>query len=362
MQRRKPPPVEPSMFRSIALVTLLAAGCASTPAVPADGSAMASLPQTLTQQHVRDLRGPYRAALCARPGLRERCVSALQRFAGESQGIAPAHADPSRYRLLFVPGFLASCFPGIASFADVIDEARREGFDAKLLEVGGRNSIAANAELVAQQIAAQPDDGRRIVIVGHSKGAIDALEALVLRPDLAARVIAVIGVAGAFQGSPLAERLRVLYDIAIASNPLLSCAAAQGDALDDMRPSTRRKWWERHGPSLRVPVYALVAVPNPDRVSPLLALLHSQLGSASPWNDGQLIALDQIPPGGSLLGFVNADHLTAGVPRPSALPWSAIWAPVDYPRADVILAAVDVAVADAPPAVQSASARERRVH
>jgi pimeloyl-ACP methyl ester carboxylesterase len=270
--------------------------------------------------------------------------------------------DTARYRLLFVPGFLASCFPGIASFADVIDEARREGFDAKLLEVGGRNSIAANAELVAQQIAAQPDDGRRIVLVGHSKGAIDALEALVLRPDLASRVVAVVGIAGAFQGSPLAERLRVLYDVAIASNPLLSCAAAQGDALDDMRPSTRRKWWERHGARLRVPVYALVAVPNPDRVSPLLALLHSQLGSASPWNDGQLIALDQIPPGGSLLGFVNADHLTAGVPRPSRLPWSAIWAPVDYPRADVILAAVDVAVADAPPAVQSARAGEGRLH
>jgi hypothetical protein len=348
--------------RVLAVAALLAAGCASPLAVPRDGSALPSLASTLAQEHVRDLRGPYRAALCERPGMSGKCDRALQRFAGESAGVAPARADPSRYRLLFVPGFLASCFPGIASFADVVEEARREGFDARVLSVGGRNSIAANAKLVADQVERLPDDGRRIVIVGHSKGAADALQAIVARPDLAKRVVALIGIAGAFNGSPLADRLRVLYDLAIATNPLLSCAAAQGDALDDLRPATRQAWWARHRADVHVPVYSLVAVPDPDRVSPLLALLHAQLGSASPWNDGQLIALDQIAPGGSLLGFVNADHLTAGVPRPPKLPWSLVWADVDFPRADVILAAVDVAVADAPPAVQSAKLADRAVH
>ena len=295
---------------------MLAAGCAAPAAVPRDGSALPELAATLARQHVRDLRGPYRAALCARTGAADKCASALHRFAGETEGARPAAATPSSYRLLFVPGFLASCFPGIASFSDVVAEARREGFDARVLSVGGRNSIAANAKMIAEQIERMPDDGRRIVIIGHSKGATDALEMIVRRPDLASRVVALIGVAGAFNGSPLADRLRGVYDLAIASNPLLTCAAAQGDALDDLRPQTRRDWWAAHRAGVRVPLYSLVAVPDPDRVSPLLALLHMQLGAASPWNDGQLIALDQIPPGGNLLGFINADHLTAGVPRP----------------------------------------------
>jgi hypothetical protein len=299
--------------------------------------------------------------LCARPGVATQCESTLQRFAGEGPGTSPPAADPSMYRLVFIPGFLASCFAGIESFGDVVDEARRLGFDAHVLRVGGRNSIAANAQLVAQQLDALPNDGRRVVAIGHSKGAADALEAIVERPDLAPRIAAVIGVAGAFNGSPLAERLRPLYQLAIASNPLLGCAAAQGDALNDLRPETRRAWWSRHRARLRVPVYSIVAVPNPDRVSPLLAVLHAQLGSASPWNDGQLIAVDQIAPGGALLGFVNADHLTAGVPRPAALPLSLVWAPVEFPRADVVLAAVDVATADAPRAVQSAGVPPRRV-
>jgi hypothetical protein len=360
---RLPIPARPRRAaRVIAAVALLAAGCASPPAVPRDGSALPSLASTLAELQVRDLRGPYRAALCARPGMGERCARTLHRFAGESPGVAPRSADAAAYRLVFVPGFLASCFTGIASFADVIDEARRLGFDARALSVGGRNSIAVNARMIAEQLERLPEDGRRIVVVGHSKGAVDALQALVDRPDLAARTLAVIGIAGAFNGSPLAERLRPLYDVAIAENPMLACASAQGDALDDLRPQSRRAWWARNRAHARVPVYSLVAVPDPDRVSPALALLHAHLGSASPWNDGQMIALDQIAPGGNLLGFVNADHLTAGVPRPAQLPWSLIWAPVDFARADVVLAAVDIAAADARPAVQSSRVPPRRVH
>jgi len=348
--------------RLLAIAALLAVGCASPPAVPRDGSALPALSSTLAEMHVRDLRGPYRAALCARAGMAAKCDDTLHRFAGESAGVRPRTADPSAYRLVFVPGFLATCFSGIASFADVVDEARREGFDARVLEIGGRSSVAANARFIAEQIERLPDDGRRIILIGHSKGAVDALELIAERNDLAQRIVALVAIAGAFNGSPLADRLRPLYELVVGTNPFLGCAAAQGDALDDMRPATRREWWTRHRGKLRTPTYSLVAVPDRDRVSPLLALLHEQLGLSSPWNDGQLIALDQIAPGGNLLGFVNADHLTAAVPRPPKLPWNVLWAAVDYPRSDVILAAIDVVAADAPPAVQSAGAAYRTVH
>jgi pimeloyl-ACP methyl ester carboxylesterase len=294
--------------------------------------------------------------------MNDKCRDTLHRFAGESAGVRPRPADPSAYRLVFVPGFLATCFPGIASFSDVVEQARRDGFDARVLEIGGRSSIAANARLIAEQIERLPDDGRRIIVIGHSKGALDALQLIAERRDLAERIVALVAVAGAFSGSPLADRLRPLYDLVVGANPFLGCAAAQGDALDDMRPATRKNWWERHRGKLRTPVYSIVAVPDRDRVSPLLALLHEQLGLSSPWNDGQLIALDQVAPGGNLLGFVNADHLTVAVPRPPKLPWNVLWAAVDYPRSDVILAAIDVAAADAPPAVQSAGAAFRAVH
>ena len=42
-------------------------------------------------------------------------------------------------------------------------------------------------------------------MIAHSKGAVDILEMIVRHPDLATRIDAVVGINGAFGGSPLAD-------------------------------------------------------------------------------------------------------------------------------------------------------------
>lgn len=273
-------------------------------------------------------------------------MRALHRFAGERQASPPPRTDPAGFRLVFVPGFLSNCFPSFATFADVIDAARAAGFAAHLLDVGGRGSIEANAARLAGQIGQLPDDGRRLVIVGHSKGVLDALQAMVENPQLARHVAAVVGVAGAFNGSPLADQLRGLYRVVVASNPLLRCEAGAGDELEGLRPDARRAWWRDHGEALAMPVYALVALPDETRVSPVLAFTHARLAEIDGYNDGQLLARDQVAPGGALLGYINADHLEAAIPQPRRAPWTMLMAHADVPRADILLAAVDVIAAD----------------
>ncbi len=81
----------------------------------------------------------------------------------------------------------------------------------------------------------------------------------------------------------------------------------------------------------------------------MLVLPHALLASRSRYNDGMLLARDQVPPGGRLLGVVDADHLTAAIPYPGGLPWALWFSDAPFPRADVILAAVDVALANATP-------------
>lgn len=273
-------------------------------------------------------------------------MRALQRFAGERQASPPPRTDPAGFRLVFVPGFLSNCFPSFATFADVIDAARAAGFAAHLLDVGGRGSIEANAARLAGQIGQLPDDGRRLIIVGHSKGVLDALQAMVENPQLARHVAAIVGVAGAFNGSPLADQLRGLYRVVVASNPLLRCEAGAGDELEGLRPDARRAWWRDHGEALAMPVYALVALPDETRVSPVLAFTHARLAEIDRYNDGQLLARDQVAPGGALLGYVNADHLEAAIPQPRHALWTMLMAHADVPRADILLAAIDVIAAD----------------
>ena len=328
---------------AVALVLAFALGGCAMPKLPRDESDV-PLPHGL--EPATDLRGAYRAALCARPAMSgSACAQALHRFAGEVPAAVPPSATAARYRLLFIPGFLASCFTSIHSFADAIDAARAAGFAVDELHVGGRDSLAANARDLAVQIAGLPADGRRLLVIAHSKGAADMLQMLVQRPDLAARIDAVLGIAGAFGGSPLADTLAFAYRVSFGAYPFAACTMGEGDAVADLEPGRRRAWWAAHAHEIRVPVYSLVTVPAPDRLSALLVLPHALLAGHSRYNDGMLLASDQLAPGGPLLGVVNADHVSAAIPYPPGLPWALWFSATPFPRADVVLAAIDVIAA-----------------
>ena len=296
----------------------------------------------------RDLRGIYRAALCNRADMTaDLCANALRSYEGETPAERPPPAAAERYRLLFVPGFMASCFPLIHSFEDAADAARKAGYAAEVVPVGGRNGIAANADIIARSIEALPADGRRLVLIGHSKGANDILEVLGTRPDLASRVDAVLTVAGALQGSPLAEDLHFAYEYTLGVLPLPSCEQGQGDPVADLRPATREQWWKTVGAALRTPIYSLVTLPDLDRLSPGLVMAYTLLSRYSSDNDGMLRPQDQVASPGRLLGVVNADHLSVAIPFPGYW-WVFVFTATSFPRPQAVLAALDVISAERP--------------
>jgi hypothetical protein len=290
----------------------------------------------------RDLRGTYRAALCGRADMpANACARALRKYGGEVQAPRPPAADPARYRLLFAPGFLAACFPGVHTFGDVVEAARKQGYAAQVLATGGRNNVAANARLIAEQIDRLPPDNRRLILVGHSKGAIDLLTVLAARPDIAARTVGVLTVAGALLGTPLADALYGAYGVTLGAFPFSSCARGEGDAVADLSPRTRRDWWNQVGSTLRTPVYSLVTLPDLERLSPTLVASFAGLSRLSANNDGVLLVRDQVAPGVQLLGIVNVDHLGAAIPYPGDA-FVFVTNAMSFPRPQVVLAAVDV--------------------
>lgn len=292
----------------------------------------------------RDLRGSYRAAFCARLDAPEaQCAATLRRFAGEAATITPVRAPPQRFRLLFVPGFLAACFPAVQSFDDMAGAAGAEGYRTDRLAVGGRNGIDANARLIATQVDALPRDGRELVFVTHSKGAADVLAMLVAHVDIAQRTRGVITLAGAMQGSPLADSLRQVYAATFALFPFSGCDRGEGDPVADLRPASRAAWWSA-GAS-RVPVYSLVALPDLATLSPVVLPTHAALAWSQGSNDGMVLVRDQVAPGGALLGIVNADHLRIAIPFPGA-GYVFLFNASPLPRGALLLAALDVMAAD----------------
>jgi hypothetical protein len=344
------------MIARVAAVSVLAlTACSRSPVPSYSSSTPTQILTTLDSAGVRDLRTVYRAALCPRlPPAGAQCDDVLLRLADEGPPapFTPRSEIRERYRIAFVPGFLAECFGEMARpFADVMDELARAGFAVHYLPTAGRGDTEHNSAQLAEQITAMPPDSRPFIVFAHSKGLPDVLTLLARYPQTAPKIAAVVSVAGAMNGSPLADRLNPAFRKWLSSLPMLRCRRGDGDEFEDLRREVRLAWWQRQRASITTPVFALVTTPRADRLSPLLKEMYEELAKIEPRNDGQLLWYDQITPGGNLLGYVNADHWGIGVSVSDTVPPAKLLIRDDVPRPALVQAAIEVvdAVLDTSP-------------
>ncbi len=84
--------------------------------------------------------------------------------------------------------------------------------------------------------------------------------------------------------------------------------------MASLRPGERRDWLARNPLPGSVPYYSLVTLPQPERISSVLRITANKLNAIDGRNDSQVIFYDQVIPGSSLLGYLNADHWAVVVP------------------------------------------------
>ena len=329
---------------------LLLGACASKPLAPFSESAPPAVLATIEAAGIRDLRASYRAAVCSRlPDAGPSCDEVLLRLPGETPPAAPkppADDLSKRYRIAFVPGFFSECFDQFARpFSDSQRALEAEGFEVDYVRVSGRGTSASNAKRLAERIAALNGDPRPIILFAHSKGLPDTLEMLVRHPNEAARIAAVVSFAGAANGSALADDLQSVYRDWGAAFPLPGCDAGTGEEIHDVRRDVRLEWWRTNGRDVKVPVFALVAAPRPDRVSPGTRTTYDRLALVDPRNDGTLLWQDQLVASGFLLGYANADHWAIAIPVSEVLPYIAFMFRDGVPRPALVRAAIAVVAA-----------------
>ena len=345
-------PRKPGTGTTVLLLAL--AGCASGPPLRPEGQRLPPLvTATVDQAGVRDLRAPFRAALCALlAGSPDHpCEKVLTRMGGEPDPEGkpfPSVAEQAKaFRIGIVPGFFAECLDDEARpFAAAANELRALGFEVTYLPTTGRGSVATNAEMLAKEISALPDDPRPLILFGYSKGMPDALDLVVRYPAVGKRIAALVGIGGASYGSPLADRYEDLWRATFMSMPFGNCTAGQGEGVHDLRKDVRVAWWQEHGRQIRVPLYSIVGLPEKDRVSPSLAASHGQLSDIDARNDGQLIWTEAVAVPGALLGYMNADHWALAMRLSQAFPVLASSFVDDVPRGAMLGAAIAVVARD----------------
>jgi pimeloyl-ACP methyl ester carboxylesterase len=247
------------------------------------------------------------------------CEKQLHRLADEAPVVdppAPLPAHDTRYRILIVPGLFGECYAEqVTPFAGAATRLRRHGYRVESLVVSGRSSADHNAERIADVVRAldlAPED--RLLLIGHSKGAVDLLHFLANHPGLAERVDAVVSVAGAINGSPIANRMAKLYERWLAKLAIDECPPGDGGALESLRRPVRLQWLASHPLPPDVAVYSVAGFTDKGNTAHLLRSSWQDLARIDPRNDGQLLFFDQVIPGASVLGYANADHFAIAIP------------------------------------------------
>ncbi len=312
----------------VTLIGVITLGLSACTAKPIDEQRTDS-PSTdaRVRGQVMDGRGRFREIFCAVTGARGEtlpdyrpCDEALVQFSDEPPGTGrPVNLEQARtrLRLLIVLGLGWECFKGIVDPQfSALRHVAQFGHVVEVVRVEGLSSSARNAEQIRDAVMGmyRPRQGPGLVLLGYSKGVVDALEAVATYPQVQERVAAVISLAGAVGGSPLADGASQSLVNMLQYIPGSDCDSSDEGALDSLRPAVRQHWLAANPLPESIRYYSLVTYPDREHISSGLMPSYNRLNQIDARNDSQLIFYDQIIPGSTLLGYLNADHWAAAVP------------------------------------------------
>jgi hypothetical protein len=107
-----------------------------------------------------------------------------------------------RYKVLLVPGYFSDIDP--LYFSDQARWLAMNGVDHLMVQVRSRQSVAINSPIIARAIS---ESTKPVILITHSKGSADALDAMRSSTSVKGRVAGWISLQGAFFGSPVADML-----------------------------------------------------------------------------------------------------------------------------------------------------------
>jgi pimeloyl-ACP methyl ester carboxylesterase len=242
-------------------------------------------------------------------------------------------AEAKRHQYLLVKGLL-----GDELFGYLVDNQlrlERRGLETREVQVNTEGSLADNIEVVRKALEDAAFFNRSVVLVGHSKGAVESVSTLAMYPELRQHVRAVVAIQGPYGGSPIAHdmtdtpELRRMLSIAF---PLFFYGVSS--SVEDLRYPSRMEFVRRHPYASEVPTVSL-ATSRYSMRSLLWPVARYMFERYKLPSDGLVAQVDAEIPGSRVVRLDDMDHAEAAL---VGLPGFANYSPGDITEAAVALA------------------------
>lgn len=226
------------------------------------------------------------------------------------------------YKVIFVPGFLSDVdyaqfhIPGLKAkqyFDEQMGWLKGLGADFERLTMKSESSVKENSAIVAAAIRASD---KPVLLIAHSKGGLDALDALISEPTLRAKVRGFVALQSPFFGSPVADYVSSNNHLNNLAVKTLLRLGGNKESMVNLTCADRKPYMTANAAAIAevtgaVPMLAMATWKDPvdGKFDTSLKPIRDFMYEKGIQNDGLVPADSAVLPGAALIRAGGLDHL-----------------------------------------------------
>jgi pimeloyl-ACP methyl ester carboxylesterase len=215
-------------------------------------------------------------------------------------------SDAKDFVYLSVGGLFSQAAP--TYFDPNMDALAKAGCEVGQVPVNTVDGVRHNAAIVRDTIMKYAQEGKKVVLIGHSMGGLDASAALALYPELKDHVRALVTIQSPYGGSPMAGDLLEVPGLkTIGGAVIKEVFGGQVKCATDLTYASRQKFLEQHPMPAGIPTVCMAS----SRLSPLSAFFSTAEYMKVRYGldtDGMVSPKDAFIPGAQTVTLSGLDH------------------------------------------------------
>lgn len=247
--------------------------------------------------------------------------------------VMPAEAQDCVF--LAVGGLLSQYAPKELYFDDNLDALEDAGLQVGRVPVDTDMGVEHNAAIVREAVLQAAESGKKVVLIGHSKGGLDSAAALAMYPELKEHVRALVTVQSPYGGSPMAQDLLDNPLVRYGLGGAIEVLGGSIQAGEDLTYDSRKAFLARYPMPEGIPTVSLASTTfkPTSPLYPFQEYMEQRYGVKS---DGLVVPQDAFIPGSKAVTLHGLDHLESTITNPNPFK--------SYKPADITLSLVAMAL------------------